>query len=170
MFELSTAGISTFTNPRIEDAYHDEKTLIGRSGKRLGVLAPEGPEGRFRCFFGAGMVVVMTAYHKMREHQLLHKRLEFEHYLWALLFMVVYSKSKAALCAHLGGRDSKTVRTKTWSFIFALDELNYYVVSYLSIIASKEQVALTSTKILFSNMFRSDTSNDAILFVDGADL
>ena len=105
--------MSTFTNPRIEDAYQEEKTLIGQSGKRLGVLAPGGPEGvRFRCFFGAGMVVVMTVYHKMREHQLLHKRLEFEHYLWALLFMVVYSKNKAALCAHLGRRGPKTVRAK----------------------------------------------------------
>ena len=161
-----------YTNSGVEEAYREGKKLMGRSEKRLGVLTPGGAEDvRFRSFFGAGVVVVLTAWHGMAEHDLLPDGLGFQHYLWALLFMAVYPKSEAALCAHLGGRDPKTVREKTWPFIFALDELSYHVVSckLFFIHWCKEQVTLTSAKILFSNRFRSDTGNDAILSVDGAD-
>ena len=78
MFELSLAGMSTFTNPGIEDAHQEGKALMGRSGKRLGVLTPGGPEDvRFRSFFGAGVVVVLTAWHGMAEHDLFPDGLGF---------------------------------------------------------------------------------------------
>ena len=95
----------------MEEAYREGKELMGRSKRRLGVLTPGGPEGaRFRSFFGASVVVVLTAWHGMAEHDLLLDRPGFKHYLWALLFMAVYPKSEAALCAHLGGCDPKTAR------------------------------------------------------------
>ena len=122
--------MSQYTNPGVEEAYREGKKLMGRSEKRLGVLTPEGPEDvRFRSFFGAGVVVVLTAWHGMAEHDLLPDGLGFQHYLWALLFMAVYPKSEAALCAHLGGCDPKTARAKIWPYIFALHELSYHVVS-----------------------------------------
>ena len=55
---------------------------MGQSGKRLGVLTPGKPEDvRFWSFFGAGVVVVLTAYHRMAEYNLLPEGLVFKHYL-----------------------------------------------------------------------------------------
>ena len=137
--------MSQFTNPGVEEAYREGKELMGRSKRRLGVLTPGGPEdARFRSFFGASVVVVLTAWHGMAEHDLLPDGLGFKYYLWALLFMAVYPKSEAALCAHLGGCDPKTARAKMWPYIFALDELSFHVVSYVLNGASNEQAGLTS--------------------------
>ena len=128
----------------MEEAYREGKELMGRSKRRLGVLTPGGPEGaRFRSFFGASVVVVLTAWHGMAEHDLLLDRPGFKHYLWALLFMAVYPKSEAALCAHLGGCDPKTARARIWPYMFALDELSFHVVSYMLNGASNEQAGLT---------------------------
>ena len=52
------------------------------------------------------------------------------HYLWALMFMKIYS-SETALCAHAGGVDPKTFQKWIWPFILALAELEYTVVSLL---------------------------------------
>jgi len=116
--------------PTVEHVYREGKELMRRGGHRLGVLTPGGPEDiRFRGFFGANVATVIDAWKRMEQHGLLPAELLFVHYLWALLFMCLYPKNEHELCALVGGYDTKTVRAKTWPFIFALYELNYYVVS-----------------------------------------
>ena len=89
---------------------------------------------------------MLTAWHGMAEYDLLPDRPVFKHYMWVLFFMVVYLKSKAALCAHLGGCDPKTARAKMWPCTFALNALSFHVVSYVFVLngASNEQARLTS--------------------------
>ena len=51
---------------------------------------PGRSEGvRFQSFFGSGVVVGLTGYHKMAEYDLLLKGLGFEHYRWIPTFMLV---------------------------------------------------------------------------------
>ena len=117
--------------PTVEDAYKEGKDIMRRGGKKLGVLTPGGPEDvRFRSFFGAGAEVILNAWHRMAELDLLPPDRLFLHYLWALLFMCIYPKNEAALCTLVGGHDPKTVRAKTWPFIYALSELSYSVVRH----------------------------------------
>jgi hypothetical protein len=129
-------GVADFeVYPRINDAYQEGKSLMQRESKVLGNLSPGGPEDtRFRSFFGAGATTILVAWHAMAEHNLLPNNLLFIHYLWALLFMCVYPKNEKAFCALVGGPDRKTVRKKTWPFIFALYELNYFVVRFCLLI------------------------------------
>ena len=116
--------------PTVEHVYHEGKELMRRGGHRLGVLTPGGPEDvRFRGFFGANVATVIDAWKQMEGEGLLPVDLFFRHFLWALLFMCLYPKNEHELCALVGGHDPKTVRAKTWPFIFALYELNFYVVS-----------------------------------------
>lgn len=118
--------------PSVEDAYIEGKELMRRGGKPLGVLTPGGPEDiKFRAFFGGGVSTIIDSWKRMAEHDLLPPDLLFVHYLWALIFMRLYPKNETELCTLVGGHDPKTVRSKTWPFIFALYELNYYVVSII---------------------------------------
>ena len=86
---------------------------------------------RFRSYFGAGILVILDAWGKMNENNLLLPGLLFRHYLWALVFMCVYPKNEAALSVLLEGKDPKTIRKHTWPFIYALYELKFYVVSIM---------------------------------------
>ena len=96
----------------------------------MGHLAPGGPEDvRFCSFFGMGVGVVIASWHLMAEHDLLPPDQLFLRYLWTLIFMCLYPKNEAELCTLTGGKDPKTVRKNTWPYIYALYELNYYVVS-----------------------------------------
>jgi len=153
-----------------------------RGGKDLGVLTPGGPEDiRFHSFFGAGVDVVLLAWNMMAEYELLPPDLLFVHYLWTLLFMCLYPKNEAELCALVGGRDPKTVREKTWPFIFTLYELNYYVVSLIHtfcVLSLQSGSSFLPTmcpslsffcKILFENRKIGDKHNDCLLSIDGAD-
>jgi len=127
-----TAMASNDDYPTVEDAYLEGKTLMRRGGKELGVLTPGGPEDiRFRSFFGGSVEAILDAWHRMAALGLLPPDLLFLHYLWALMFMCLYPKNEAELCTLCGGVDPKTVRNKTWPFIFALHELEYHVVSTL---------------------------------------
>jgi len=129
--------------PLVEGVHRLGQPLMQRGERRLGVLRPGAPEDvRFRSFFGVGAEVVLAAWNGMAEHSVLPDRsLEFVHFLWALCFMCLYPKNEAALCGILGGRDPKTVRAKTWPFIYALHELSYYVVSDSQIILSGQPIS-----------------------------
>ena len=102
---------------------------MSRAGKRLGNITIGGPEDRrFRSFFGAGVTVVLLGWQKMKDQGLIPERGLVVHYLWALMFMKLYS-NEAALCGHAGGVDPKTFRKWIWPFIRAISELEYTVVS-----------------------------------------
>lgn len=123
-------------DPTVEDAYMEGKKMMARGDKHLGVLTPGAPEDiRFRSFFGAGVETVLDAWNRMKDLGLLPlaPTLLFVHYLWALAFMCLYPKNEAALCAICGGADPKTVRNKTWPFIYAIKELGLYVVSLMCV-------------------------------------
>jgi len=98
---------------------------MNRGGRELGHLAPGGPEDvRFRSFFGMSVGVVIASWHLMKEHDLLSPDQAFLRYLWTLMFMCLYPKNEAELCTLTGGK-----YPKTWPYMYALHELNYYVVS-----------------------------------------
>ena len=120
--------------PRINDAYREGKSLMQLEGKELGVLTPGGPEDiQFRSFFWDGVITILTVWYTMAKHNLLPKDLLFLHYLWALMFVCLYSKNGKDLCALVGGPDPKTVWKKTWPLVFGLNKLNCVVVSFLFI-------------------------------------
>ena len=103
-------------HPTVNDAYNEGKRIMQRGGKSLGVLTPGGPEDtRFRSFFGAGVNTVLDAWFRMQDLGLLpvEANLFFVHYMWALMFMCVYPKNQATLCALCGGVDPKTARKKS---------------------------------------------------------
>ena len=105
--------------PCINDVYREGKSLMQQEGKALGNLSPGGSENtRFRSFIGAGATAILVAWHAMAGHDLLPYNLLFVHYLWALMFMCVYLKNKKVCSALDGGPDPKTVRRKTWPFVF----------------------------------------------------
>lgn len=116
-------------NPQINDVYLLGKEMMNRAGRRLGKLSAGGPEDRrLRSFFGVGVVVLLDGWVRMKEQDLIPVGGMFFHYLWALMFMKIYS-TEAAMCGHAGGVDPKTFRKWIWPFIYALSDLEYTVVS-----------------------------------------
>ena len=120
-------------NPTINDLHLLGKEIMSRAGKRLGTIYPGGTEDRrFRSFFGCGVIVCLDGWYKMKTLGIIPKRGArtgmVVHYLWALMFMKLYS-TESALCGHAGGVDPKTSRKWIWPFIHAIAELEYTVVS-----------------------------------------
>ena len=118
-------------SPTVYDFYDLGKEMMNRAGRNLGTLSVGGPEDRkFRSFFGEGVTIILLAWNMMQAQELIPHGGLVIHYLWALMFMKIYS-SETALCAHAGGVDPKTFRKWIWPFILALAELEYTVVSLL---------------------------------------
>lgn len=147
------------TRPSVEYAYDEGNKMMGRAGKQLGTLARGGPQDiRFRSFFGAGAVVVVDAYCRLIDNGLfpVEVGLRFVHFLWALAFMCLYPKNQASLCTLCGGVDPKTVRKKIWPFIYALHDLNHYVVrvSYFFSLCTVKITCLSKIRSLLLDLIR----------------
>lgn len=107
------------------------KEIMNRAHRRLGKLTIGGPEDRrLRSFFGAGVEVILEGWYRMKDQQLIPEGALFVHYLWALMFMKIYS-TEGAMCGHAGGVDAKTFRKWVWPMIRAVADLEYTVVSII---------------------------------------
>jgi hypothetical protein len=80
-------------------------------------------------FFGVSAEVVVKAWNKMEELDLLPPSSQFQHYLWALAFMHTYPPNDTTLSKLLGGKDPKTKNKYMWPYIKSLAELENFVVS-----------------------------------------
>jgi hypothetical protein len=90
-------------------------------------------EGRsFKEYFGTTATIVCLLWRLLVQHDLLPKKAQVKHLLWALFFMKVYPKQEPA-CSIAGGSngavDPKTFRKWVWLFIPAIAELELVVVS-----------------------------------------
>jgi len=104
--------------------------VMGRTIPNLGILLPGSPEDRrFRALFGASAQVVVDVWKLMETHELLPEDPQLCHLLWALAFMCIYPKNDKALSELLGKKDPKTINKYMWPFIWAVFELDDYVVS-----------------------------------------
>ena len=120
----------------LRDIYLAGQRIQLREGKKLGTLLPGGPEdGRFRAAFGGPASLARRAWTLIQpllsdDHKVL------EHFLLALKYMKVYSKSDKEFCASVGGMDTKTLHKRIAPYVDALFELNYDEVSYALIFLS----------------------------------
>lgn len=121
--------------PSVHDFYVTAQRLQGRSGKTLGSLLPGAQEDlRFRSHFGGSVKLVRTAWIKMINLGHLPPTCRsLVDYLSALMFMFVYPKSGKSMSTLLGGIDVKTLHKRIEPYVDALFELNYDVVSNVSV-------------------------------------
>jgi len=96
---------SRFVNdsPTVYDFYDLGKEMMNRAGRNLSTLSVGGPEDRkFLSFFGEGVAIILLVWNMMQAQELIPHGGLVIHYLWALMFMKIYS-SETALCVHAGG-------------------------------------------------------------------
>jgi hypothetical protein len=96
----------------------------------LGTLLPGSLEGKcFPGYFGVSAEVAVEAWEMMEELDCLPLLPQFQHYLWALAFMQLYSENGSALSSTLGGSDPKTIQKYIWPMIQSIFDLEEVVVS-----------------------------------------
>ena len=106
------------------------KLLMQQEGKSLGTLSPGGPaDTRFRSFIGAGVTTIIVAWHAMAKHDLLPNHLLFVHYLCALVLCVSTQRTRRFFVLFSGDLTPRPFK-KTRPFVFAVYELNYFMVSF----------------------------------------
>ena len=85
----------------------------------------------FKEYFGVSVTVVLVIWNLLNEHELIPKKGEIKHLLWALVFLKVYPK-QGPVCSLVGGTkgavDPKTFRKWVWKFIFNIELLDEVVV------------------------------------------
>ena len=149
-------------SPTVFDLYDLGKEMMNRAGRNLGTLSVGGPEDRkFRSFFGSGVTVILAGWNMMQAQGLIPDGGLVIHYLWALMFMKIYS-SETALCGHAGGVDPKTFRKWVWPFIHALAELEYTVVSFYDCIICCTLIIVTNLIYIYFERFYLKTEKEGM--------
>ncbi len=106
--------------------------MMGRRSHRLGILLPDlSKDHRFHGYFGVSAEVAVEAWEMMEELDYLPLFPQFQHYLWALVFMRLYPANGIALSAILGGSDPKTIWKYIWPMIQSILDLEGVVASLL---------------------------------------
>jgi hypothetical protein len=85
----------------------------------------------FKEYFGVSVTIVLVIWNLLNEHELIPKKGEIKHLLWALVFLKVYPK-QGPVCSLVGGTkgavDPKTFWKWVWKFIFNIELLDEVVV------------------------------------------
>ena len=91
--------------------------------------APSTEDENFRAFFGCRPDVAMIAWDMLASLDMLPDGGTIEHFLWALMFLKVYPRSRVmqVLC---GNVDNQTMMKWTMKFVWALAYLEPHVVSF----------------------------------------
>jgi hypothetical protein len=104
--------------------------VMGQTGHTIGTLLVGSlEEPRFCGYFGVSAEVAGEALEMMEELDCLPPLPQFEHYLWALAFMRLYSANNKAHSAKLGGSDPKTIQKYIWPMTQSIFDLEGVVVS-----------------------------------------
>ena len=114
--------------PTLDDAFATGRDMMNRSTKKMGAIETE--DRRFRELFGVGPLVALLAWQLLNVHNLVPQGGTFLHLMWTLAFLKVYP-TETVLAGLCGGCDTKTVRKWIWLFVYALSNLEPYVVSQL---------------------------------------
>ena len=163
----------------MEYAFKEGQKLMRRASKKLGTQFLGGTEDRrFRSYFGVGAHVCSLAWNMMMEKEVVPPKIQFKHYLWALMFMKLYPANEIEMCVALGGIDPKTMRKHVWPAIGAIFELHFHVVSLFMLLCYYNWNCQlfpnlywrTLPQILWENRKRGDTGNDCLISNDGTDL
>ena len=102
---------------------------MGRTSHTLGTLLPGSPENKCFCgYFGVSAEVTVEAWEMMEELDCLPSLPQFQHYLWALTFMLMYPANGSALSS-TGGSDPKTIQKYIWPMIQSIFDLEGVAVS-----------------------------------------
>lgn len=112
--------------PTVSDLMVEARTLWRDKNPHLRSTAQQ-EDRKFRESFGCGPLVALTGWTMLVRFDLLPSGGTLQHYLWTLAFLKQYGKT-LQLCQFCGC-DGKTLRTWTWRFLYALSELEPYVVS-----------------------------------------